>query len=185
MTPKQKDQITHTILNTTVKVEKLLKDIEKAVNSISTKPCTAMKVKDMQVLKELTVEWHPKLTEVIEWLYKEHREQIMFTSGYRKEDGGIHGCLPLRAVDLRSAEFNNPQVTANKINRVWDYGDNKHSVCLYHRTGRCLACHLKFELDVVKGTKDFQCPACGSSSIKDFGPHFHIQVRDETKNVSI
>jgi len=59
--------------------------------------------KNEVVLAELIViSWHPMLKEVIFWGLKRWPEQIVFTSGHRKGDKGIHGALPkMRGADLR------------------------------------------------------------------------------------
>ena len=95
----------------------------------------------------------------------------------------IHNTDPLRADDLRAREFANPEITEAWINQNWDYGKKPYRVCMYHRSARCNKCANVFGIDTRKGlTRSQTCPSCaaGSNSLVDLGPHFHIQVRNET-----
>ena len=102
----------------------------------------------------LTYAWHPKLIEVLLWLTVRY-STIILTSAYRlkkihPKDSGIHGTVPLRAFDLRSAVFPDPQKIADDINAhfVYDPERPELKVCVYHDTGQ--------------------------------GRHFHIQVHQRT-----
>ena len=102
----------------------------------------------------LTNAWHPKLLEVLLWLTVRY-STIIFTSAYRphkihSDDSGIHSTIPLRAFDLRSRVFSDPQKIADDINAHFIYDPARPNLNLnvYHDTGQ--------------------------------GHHFHIQVHPRT-----
>lgn len=142
-------------------------------------------IKSNTVFFELVIHaWHPVLLELITWMEKHYSGRVLITSGFRLDDGGIHETVPLRAVDLRSTSFHsyNPVYVAEEINDRWDYGKGRIKVCVFHRRGVCKTCRHKFELDVKLGViASTKCPKCHGWKIKDYGPHFHLQVRNETR----
>lgn len=151
--------------------------------------------KNEVVLAELIViPWHPMLKEIVFWGMRRWPGQVVFTSGYREDDSGVHGALPkMRGTDWRSTKFSNPRIVEQEINQEWEYGKinpktkEPYRVCMYHRTVRCERCKHKFEVDPDIGvTASTVCPEChaGREFLKDFGPHFHIQSRDETRRRS-
>ena len=98
--------------------------------------------------------WHPKLIEVLLWI-KVRYSEVIITSAFRSskihpKDSGIHRTIPLRAFDMRSNVFDDPQAIADDINNAFLYDpDRPHlKVAIYHDTGS--------------------------------GPHFHIQCHDHT-----
>lgn len=102
----------------------------------------------------LTHAWHPKLIEVLLWLTVRY-STIILTSAFRphkihSKDSGIHSTIPLRAFDLRSAVFKDPQQIADDINKhfVYDPKRPRYKVAKYKDIGQ--------------------------------GWHFHIQVHDRT-----
>lgn len=180
-----KDEKQHVILNATTKIQEYLRKIEHTTRSCCP-PDFGIRIKNIVIMNGvLTVPWHPTLIKVLEWFDREYPDKIVITSAYRKGSGarGVHGTNPLRGNDLRSREFVDPIIVQDHCNEIWDYGDGKHSVCIYHRTARCKNCKNKFEVNPEEGVVGTTvCPKCGTGAkyIKDFGPHFHIQVRDET-----
>lgn len=146
-----------------------------------------IRVKSIVVLRELiTVPWHPMLQEIVFWTCEQWPGQIVFTSGYRKDSKGVHGQDPLRGGDLRSREFKNPRQVEDAINQEWDYGKKPYEVCIYHQTVKCEKCGKKFEVDPDIGIiASTACPKChaGIGFLKDFGPHFHLQSRDQTRRM--
>jgi len=94
--------------------------------------------------------WHPKLVEVLLWI--ETRYRVVITEGSRppRRPGDVHATTPLRAFDLRSWVFDNPEWVANRINRAWVYDPDRPdmNVAVLHDSGE--------------------------------GIHFHIQVHDNT-----
>lgn len=152
--------------------------------------CTSLIcAKNEKVLDELIIiPWHPMLKEVVFWGMKRWPGQVVFTSGHREGDKGVHGALPkMRGTDWRSTEFSNPRVVEQEINQEWEYGKEPYRVCTYHRTVRCEKCGKKFEVDpdigVIGSTACLECHA-GGGYLKDFGPHFHLQSRDQTRRKS-
>jgi len=101
---------------------------------------------------------HPALIELNWWL--EGWLEVIITSAYRKhkihpKDSGIHCVLPMRAEDLRSWIFKNPQAVAKKINNTFIYDPKrpKKQCALLHDSGQ--------------------------------GVHFHVQVHDNTQRRTI
>ncbi len=175
-----------TVVTETIKIQSSLKVIEAATRDCRpTIPGVRIDSPDV-IASVFRVGWHPKLIEVVSWLYINEPNRTVLTCGHRKSKWmnrpDIHNTDPLRAEDLRAREFSNPGVIEAWVNQNWDYGKKPHHVCLYHRSARC-KCGNVFSIDTRKGLVQLQtCPACGadSGSLTDLGPHFHIQVRDET-----
>ena len=105
------------------------------------------------------VPWHPKLIDLFIWLVcslnTNGGEKCTVTSAWRPikihpNDSGIHITNPLRAFDMRSSGFDDPEDIATKINQCWIYDyDRMHmKTCRYHNVGQ--------------------------------GDHFHFQVHDHT-----
>jgi len=157
-----------------------IRKIESVVNEIS----EMVWVKSVTVMQELiVVPWHPKLKKVVFWTMKTWPGQITFTSGFRVDDDGVHGQDPLRGTDLRSLTFKDPRGVEHAINKEWDYGKPPYQVCLYHQSVKCRKCGEKFRVDPDVGViASTVCPECRASGgdLKDFGPHFHLQARDQT-----
>jgi len=162
-----------------------INDNIRKIEAVAEEYSSMIQVKSAVVMQELiVVPWHPMLKEIIFWTMRQWSGHIIFTSGFRLGDKGVHGQDPLRGTDLRSRGFEAPQEVEHAINQEWDYGKEPHQVCLYHRTVRCGECGKKFEVDPDIGVVALTaCPEChaGSKSLKDFGPHFHLQSRDQTR----
>lgn len=109
--------------------------------------------KDIGVLKGMfLVPWHPKLVAVLIWLLGKYPGKVLITCGYEKRDyPSTHSTTPLRAIDIRSWYFKNPEEIEKQINDAFIYDPDRpeKKVCLYHDTGK--------------------------------GWHFHIQVHDRTQ----
>ena len=148
----EKRELEHTIRHATTEVHRQLRGIETALDRLSIER-GIVQLKGVAVLSSILKHpWHPTLLNVVKWIYKTWSDnQIVITEGYRT-GGGVHSTNPLRAVDLRSWTFPNPEEIVEKINTAWDYGKEGYNVALYHRTSHVGAAY-----------------------------HFHIQVRDETK----
>lgn len=179
-----KNELQDQIHHASVAIHAELRKMEQAANICMPNTGNEISIKDYSVFVEtITHRWHPMLIEVFAWFCASYPGQITMTSGFRK-GAGIHGTDPMQAFDLRSSGFTNGRVVEERANQVWDYGKEPHQVCLFHRSGECLKCGKRFELDVEKGrTTKTICPACGADwqHIHDKGPHFHVQVRGETK----
>ena len=102
----------------------------------------------------LSVGWHPTLISVYEWLLETYGDDVIITCAYEKRDySSTHSVNPLRAIDIRSWIFADPNAVEENINQHWKYdGDRMDiNVALYHDVGR--------------------------------GEHIHIQVHDNTMEV--
>ena len=108
--------------------------------------------KDNSVLRGMLCRsWHPILINMLEWLLNRYPDKILITCAYEDRDyPSTHSVEPLRAFDLRSWMFEDPEALAEEINRHWiyDYDRMEKKVALYHDSGR--------------------------------GPHLHIQVHENT-----
>jgi hypothetical protein len=98
------------------------------------------------------------LCRIIRWIAKEVVDGAMvITEGYRKQrhPNDLHGLTPVRAVDLRSHIYEDPEQIAQEINDAWQYdpGRPHMQVCVFHDTGE--------------------------------GPHFHIQTHPNTRRRGI
>jgi len=177
----------HEINLHTAAIQTRLKQIDKAVRNCHP-AIPGIRIDSPDVIASVfRVGWHPKLIEVNLWIYKHNPDRIVLTCGHRESKWmnrpDIHNTDPLRADDLRAREFANPEITEAWINQNWDYGKKPYRVCMYHRSARCNKCANVFGIDTRKGlTRSQTCPSCaaGSNSLVDLGPHFHIQVRNET-----
>lgn len=99
----------------------------------------------------LLVPWHPTLIDVVLWVERRFRVVVSETAREARHGGDVHATNPLRAVDLRSWIYNYPDFVAGCINRTWQYD---------HERPDLLVC-------LFHDTGN--------------GPHFHIQVHDNTK----
>jgi len=97
----------------------------------------------------LTHQWHSKLIEVLLWI-KVRYSEVIITSGYRSskihpKDSGIHCTIPLRAFDMRSNVFDDPQAIADDINNAFIYDPDRPllEVVVYHDTGNGLHFHIQ------------------------------------------
>ena len=111
-----------------------------------------IRIKDSSILFNLLrVPYDGTLIDILVWLEEQYPGHVVFTSGFRSGDKGVHGTIPCRAVDLRSRIFKKPEEVANYINYHWEYDYKRPEikVCVYHDSGQ--------------------------------GPHFHIQVHPNTR----
>lgn len=109
-------------------------------------------IKDINVLLSLLyAKYDPKLIRLMIWWEKAF-ENMTITEGYRpqKHPNDLHGVIPVRATDLRSWIYSNPEWVRAKCNNIWEYDPNRpeKEVCVYHDSGS--------------------------------GKHFHIQVHPNT-----
>ena len=109
--------------------------------------------KNLGVLKGMfTYAWHPILISLLLWIKVRYsKESVLITCAYEDRDRpSCHCTSPLRAFDMRSWTFSEPQKVADDINSAWTYDPSrpKKKVAIYHDTGR--------------------------------GPHIHLQVHDKT-----
>jgi len=96
---------------------------------------------------------HPTLRAVLRWLDSRFGFLFILISLYRLGDPGVHGTLPLRAVDLRCRSNRLGPMIAELINAHWKYDPDRTdmTVAIFHDTGK--------------------------------GPHLHIEVHQNTFEV--
>ena len=109
--------------------------------------------KDLKVLRNMfAVEWHPSLIALFLWLnVRLSKGKVLVTSAYRKGDKGVHGTVPLRAIDIRSSVFKDPQQIVDDINECWKYDPNRPEMgCgLYHDTGSGFHIHIQVHPNTI------------------------------------
>lgn len=96
-----------------------------------------IKIKDIEVLRSLMEKPYAfKLVEIIDWIFSTYRFGVI-TEGYRKSlhPNDLHGVIPVRAIDMRSWCYDNPQDMADNINSFWeyDYERPQRRVAVYHK----------------------------------------------------
>lgn len=101
-------------------------------------------IKDIMVLETLLkANYHPKLIELISWVFLQFGK-IHITCGYRSGESGVHGTNPCRGMDLRSWIYSDPKKIVSKINKSWTYdGERAKNCALYHNAGSGAHIHLQ------------------------------------------
>ena len=103
--------------------------------------------KDNSVLRGiLAYAWHNNLIEVYLWLKDRYPDQIFLTCAYEDRDyPSTHSVDPLRAFDIRSWVFTDPQAVTDNINQHWKYDPDRMdmNVAVYHDVGRGKHIHLQ------------------------------------------
>ena len=109
--------------------------------------------KNLKVLRNIfTVAWHPILIAVLLWMVVRYSKgKIVFTSGFRKGDSGVHGTDPLRGFDLRSWVFSDPQQVCDDINKIWIYDPKRpeKTVAIYHDVGKGKHIHIQVHPNTI------------------------------------
>ena len=109
--------------------------------------------KDDGVLEDcLRVRWHPTLIQVLNWIVENFRD-VTITEGWR--EGGpkdVHCTDPLRAFDMRSWVFPEPEFVETKINRAWIYDKKRPlmQVANLHDSGQGIHLHIQIHPNTVK-----------------------------------
>jgi len=88
---------------------------------------------------------HPILRAVLRWTGARFGFLFIVTSLYRIGDSGVHGTLPLRAIDLRCHSKRLGMLIVELINEHWKY-DPKRSgmeVAMFHNTGTGWHLHIQ------------------------------------------
>jgi len=111
-----------------------------------------IRVKNVNVLRNiLEPRIHPTLAQILEDITLTFG--VMITEGYRikRHINDLHGTTPVRAIDIRSWHYKNPQLVAEWINDRWMYDPDRRDMlcCILHDAGA--------------------------------GPHMHIQVHPMTR----
>jgi len=94
---------------------------------------------------------HKRLVDVLEWFIQRYGYAVI-TSSVRSD--GIHSTYPLRAVDLRSSIYPQPDMVADEINRVWTYDPSRpqYQVCVYHDVGMGMHFHIQVHKNTMRVT---------------------------------
>lgn len=103
--------------------------------------------KDPGVFAKLMVKpYDKKLTALLLWWLKEFHKAVV-TESWRKmkHKNDLHGVIPVRAIDLRSWIYENPDGVAERVNSVWIYDPLRpdRKCCVYHDTGSGKHFHLQ------------------------------------------
>jgi len=110
--------------------------------------------KNDEVLKGiLSHGWHPTLIEVYMWIIKAYRESVTITCGHETRDYiSTHDVDPLRAFDIRSWCFADPQKVEDAINQAWEYDPERPEmlVAKCHDTGRGIHFHIQVHDNTIK-----------------------------------
>jgi len=93
-------------------------------------------VKDEIVLQSILIwSFDPKLVDVVSWFMKKNHGAVI-TEGFRiqKHKNDLHGLNPVRAIDLRSWCYIDPEKIAQEVNEVWEYDYNRPNkkVAIFH-----------------------------------------------------
>jgi hypothetical protein len=92
-----------------------------------------------------THETDKKLVEIEQWVINKYG--MLITCAYRKprHPSDLHGTNPVRATDIRSHCYEQPEAVVNSINKAWEYDYNrpKMLVAFYHDSGSGLHIHLQ------------------------------------------
>lgn len=85
------------------------------------------------------------LRNICVWLEKETGLEFTITSLYRIDDPGVHGTLPLRAVDLRIRDQTLGKVIKGMVNCEWIYDPTRprKKCAVAHGKGRNYHIHLQ------------------------------------------
>jgi hypothetical protein len=110
-----------------------------------------IRIKNIDVLESMLVHpAHPKLIDLLKWFCVRYSDTV-FTGMFEERDySSVHSVVPVRGMDIRSSVFPDPQAVADDINNHWIYDTDRPWLM-------CAMFH-----DVGRG------------------PHFHLQVHDNT-----
>jgi hypothetical protein len=87
----------------------------------------------------------PTLVEIIGWLALLHG--ITITEGWRRQrhSNDLHGVVPVRAIDVRSWDYPDPEAVAREINETWQYDPERpeKQCCVLHDIGEGMHLHIQ------------------------------------------
>lgn len=91
-----------------------------------------------------SVSLYKTLQELLLWFRKTFGEP-MITSAFRNNNTGVHGTIPLRAIDIRSYIYTSPENVVETINKFWSYDSNRPNFqcAILHNTGKGMHIHLQ------------------------------------------
>ena len=93
-----------------------------------------------------------RLREIALWLKKATGFSFTITSLYRINDKGVHGKLPLRAIDLRMRNKQIGREIESLINNRWMYDDKRPALkcAVLHGKGMNLHLHLQTHPNTIR-----------------------------------
>jgi len=137
--------------------------------------------KNLNVFREIhIIAWHPTLVDLIQWMIVRfnklatgNHSTLVITSGFR-HDGSTHDSVPLKAIDIRSSVFDNPEDIAGEVNAHWTYDPERPTklCCLLHAV--CPNCKTSNTVPLHDN-----CVICGENIKARW--HFHCQVHPNTQ----
>lgn len=92
----------------------------------------------------VAVQHHPILVELELW-FEERFGEPTVTSAFREGKTGVHSVIPLRGIDYRSHDYDDPKSIEEEINKAWTYDpERSHLKCaLFHDIGQGAHIHLQ------------------------------------------
>jgi hypothetical protein len=89
--------------------------------------------------------YHQNLRKILVWLERSTGFKFTITSPFRMNDSGVHGTMPLRAVDLRCRSIVVGRAIESIININWSYDSSRPemSCVLLHGEDENLHLHIK------------------------------------------
>ena len=79
----------------------------------------------------------PMLIEIMGWLALLHG--LTITEGWRRQRhvNDLHGVVPVRAIDIRSRDYEDPEAVVAEINDTYQYDPDRPNkkVCILHDVG--------------------------------------------------
>ena len=108
--------------------------------------------KDLTVVRGMfRVKWHPQLINVFLWCLVRFSRLVLTAAWELGHPSGMHETIPLRAIDLRSWIFKDPQAVCDDINLHWIYDSKRpeKEVCIFHDTGSGPHLHLQVHNNTV------------------------------------
>ena len=104
-----------------------------------------IEIKNENVLNSLLcVEYHPTLILLAKWTTR--FPDVVFTSGYRRGDDGVHGQIPCRGLDIRSCVYEQyAEMIVDNINKhfIYDPERPRFKCAILHDMGKGIHIHLQ------------------------------------------
>ena len=106
-----------------------------------------IEIKDPEVLDSmLKKRAHVNLRRLVRW-FVTHYSNVTFTEFYRPKQhpDDLHGTNPVRAKDVRSWRFPDPQKIEDRVNGAWEYDYKRPEMrcCVYDGKGKNKHFHLQ------------------------------------------
>lgn len=133
-----------------------------------------LRSKDIRVCRNLWEHSYAPILVSLAFWCMEHEPDLIFTSGYRAGDEGVHGTVPGRGLDGRGWNLWNPKQLCEKVNEKWVYDPSRPDMkcAIYH--AYCSHCKKEHRWDYSD-----RCTECGTYMKGEW--HIHLQVHQKTK----